>query len=66
MKININKKEIEATGVSNLLELLEREHLAAPGRAVAVGSRVVPRSLWNTVLLSDGMEITVISAVCGG
>lgn len=49
-----------------LLQILEKEKLAGPGVAVAVNNSVVSRTAWADTLLSDGMKITVIQAVCGG
>lgn len=66
MNVTINKKTVDAAGATTLGELLVRENLAGPGRAVAVGTRVIPRRSWGDTPLEEGMEITVISAVCGG
>lgn len=66
MIVKINKKEVDASGLQWLGELLVRENMAAPGMAVAIGNRVVPRREWDCTALTEGMEITVISAVCGG
>lgn len=66
MKLTINKTPVDATGLRTLAELLERENLNAPGMAVALGTRVVPRKAWPDTLLEENMSITVIGAVCGG
>lgn len=66
MKIYLNKKEIDADGLASLAELLTREKLAGPGMAVAIGDKVIRRADWADTALTDGMKITVISAVCGG
>lgn len=67
MKVEINNRQTEVTaGCKTLLQLLEKEGFAGPGKAVAINNRVVPRSSWETFEISDGMKITVISAVCGG
>lgn len=66
MKVFINHKAVDATGVDNLEALLEREGLARPGTAVATGSTVVRRDSWASTPLEEGMKLTVIRAVCGG
>ncbi len=66
MKIYLNKKEIDADGLASLAELLMREKLAGPGMAVAISDKVIRRADWADTALTDGMKITVISAVCGG
>lgn len=37
-----------------------------PGVAVAVGDRVVPRSLWPTTEVADGDHVEIITASQGG
>ena len=53
-------------GCRTLAQLLGNEGLLAPGLAVAVENRVVPRQAWADTQLAEGMRITVIKAVCGG
>ncbi|MDE6716356.1 MAG: sulfur carrier protein ThiS [Muribaculaceae bacterium] len=67
MVVEINNHAVEvANGCDSLLQLLEQEGFSGQGKAVAVNNRVVKRSDWATTPLTDGMKITVISAVCGG
>lgn len=67
MKVEINKKIVEVEpGITTLSQLLEKENLAGPGRAVAVDNRIAPRGAWASLQLADSMKITVIQAVCGG
>ena len=66
MTLTLNKKEIDATGLNTLGQLLTLHNLTSPGIAVAIDGKVVPRAAWNNTALADGMRITVISAVCGG
>ena len=49
-----------------LAQLLTQRGVTGPGIAVAIDGKVVRRADWAATPLSDGMEITVISAVCGG
>lgn len=67
MKVQINRKEVEVgSQTTNLSQLLEQENLNGPGRAVAICNKLVPRAEWSKTPLFEGMEITVIRAVCGG
>lgn len=66
MKVKINKKEVDAGEIDTLAGLLAHENLTQPGIAVAVGTKVVPRRQWDATALVEDMDITVISAVCGG
>lgn len=67
MTVVINHREVEVPAAcTTLSELLEAEKLCAPGTAVAVAGRVVPRASWAEFPLTEGMAITVIRAVCGG
>ncbi len=66
MEVYINHKAVDATGVGNLADLLEREGLAQPGTAVATDNTVVRRDSWASTPLEEGMKLTVIRAVCGG
>lgn len=66
MKISINKEEITVSEPVTLAELLTESGVTGPGIAVAIDGKVVRRADWAATPLSDGMEITVISAVCGG
>lgn len=66
MKISINKEEITVSEPITLAELLTEQGVTGPGIAVAIDGKVVRRADWAATPLSDGMEITVISAVCGG
>ncbi len=67
MKVHINKKEVEIpAGITTLAQLLEKENLAGPGRAAAIDNKLAPRPQWSEINLTEGMNITVIRAVCGG
>ena len=67
MKVFINHKPIDISGDNqSLLDLLACENIATRGIAVAINNRVVSRKEWPETRLADGMNITVIHAVCGG
>ncbi len=67
MTVVINNREVEVPqSCTRLSQLLEAENLCAPGTAVAVAGRVVPRATWGEFEITEGMNLTVIRAVCGG
>lgn len=67
MKVEINRQCVEVDAeTASLAQLLKKENLDQQGRAVAVNNRLAPRDTWETLMLEDGMKITVIQAVCGG
>lgn len=66
MKVFINKEEIEVKENSSLSDLMEIRGINGPGIAVAIDGKIARRGDWSSTSLSEGMEITVISAVCGG
>ncbi len=67
MKIFINQKEYltdsEQLTVSRLLNEIQSP---TAGVAVAVNNKVVRKVDWESTLLADGDQLTVIPAVCGG
>lgn len=65
MKIYINRKPTETTA-SNLAELAAELSLPQAGVALALNAKMIQRVDWENTLLSDGAEIIVIKAVCGG
>lgn len=66
MEIIVNKEKTEVKAATTLAGLLEARGVKGPGIAVAVDGKVVRRADWADLTLSQGMEITVITAVCGG
>lgn len=67
MKVNINRQEVQVSSdITTLAQLLDHENLSGPGKAVAVDNRLAPRGSWSDTHLTEGMNITVIRAVCGG
>lgn len=65
MKLKVNSKEVE-TEACHLLQLARELGLPAQGVALAVDRRMVPRTEWENCVLTDGMDIIVVKAVCGG
>lgn len=65
MIVKVNNKEVVTTSVT-LASLLVELDLNTARIAVAVNKQIVMRSLWNDYLLSDDIEITIITVACGG
>lgn len=65
MKLFFNNKEI-STEAQTLQQLAQELSLPEKGIAVAVDNKLSPRTEWDTFLLTEGIHIVVIKAVCGG
>lgn len=65
MKVLVNNKEKETTA-DTVARLIEELALPYQGVAVAVNNRMVPRAEWNDHALSEGMNVVIIKAACGG
>ena len=65
MNVKVNNKPVE-TAASTLKELAEQLELPEKGVAVAVGSKMIPRTEWAECTIADGDNIIVIRASCGG
>ncbi|MDE7409839.1 MAG: sulfur carrier protein ThiS [Muribaculaceae bacterium] len=67
MKLSVNQKEFHTDSDQlTVTELLNEIQSLKPGVAVAVNDKVVRKVLWDSTLLAEGDQITVITAVCGG
>lgn len=65
MNVTVNNKPVE-TGASTLKELALQLELPEKGVAVAVSNKMVPRSEWENFAITEGVNIIVIRASCGG
>lgn len=65
MKIQINNKETE-TEAKNLAELAKEMALPEKGVAMAKDNKMVPRAEWENTLLTEGANVVIIKAACGG
>ena len=65
MKLKVNDKEVE-TGATHLSQFSQEQNLPATGIAIAVNQHMVPRTEWDSYALSEGDNILIIKAVCGG
>jgi sulfur carrier protein len=69
MTVVVNGQPRELSGSAPSVEEAVRAAGAPPagrGVAVAVDGEVVPRSDWDTTLLSEGQRVEVLQAVQGG
>ena len=67
MKLLVNNQEFHSNSERlTVAELVNEMHIHTAGIAVAVNNKVVRKMNWTTTFLSDGDNITVITAVCGG
>ena len=67
MKIKVNKREKimpDNISVSELIKLLSYSDTS--GIALAIDEEVIPKAKWDNTKLSDGANITIIQATCGG
>lgn len=65
MTIKINNKQTE-TEAGNILQLAQQLALPEKGVAIAVANKMVPRTEWESTVLTEGMDIIIIKAACGG
>lgn len=65
MKIKINNKEVE-TQAKTVADLAKEQNLPEKGVAVAISNEMVPRTEWNNRQLSEGDDIVILKAFCGG
>ena len=66
MEIEVNNKTyqiLEECTLTNLLEILETKPI---GIAFAVNNKVIKKVDWDNFILTEGMKVTMIKAVCGG
>lgn len=65
MKVTINNKETE-TQAKTIRELAQELDLPATGVAVAISNEMVPRDEWGNTLITEGADIVIVKAFCGG
>lgn len=65
MHISINNKQTE-TSASTLAQLAQELNLPERGVAVALANKMVPRTLWDETSITEGDNVVVIKAACGG
>ena len=65
MKVTINNKETE-TQAKTIRELAQELDLPATGVAVAISNEMVPRDEWVNTIITEGADIVIVKAFCGG
>lgn len=65
MKVTINNKETE-TQAKTVRELAQELDLPATGVAVAISNEMVPRDEWEYTIITEGADIVIVKAFCGG
>lgn len=65
MKVTINNKEKD-TQATNLKQLAEELQLPKAGVAIAITNRMIPRNQWEETCITEGTDIVIIKAFCGG
>jgi sulfur carrier protein len=65
MKVTINNKETEIQA-KTIRELAQELDLPATGVAVAISNEMVPRDEWENTIITEGADIVIVKAFCGG
>ena len=65
MKLKINGKEVESAA-KNIAELSVELALTQQGTAIALNSRIIPRTEWEATALEEGADLFIIKAAYGG
>ena len=67
MEVILNHNKINLENAASLVALLHLQNLSdKKGIAVAVNNKVVPRTKWNSYILNEKDNITIIKATQGG
>ena len=65
MKVTINNKETEIQA-KTIRELAQELDLPATGVAVAISNEMVPRDELENTIITEGADIVIVKAFCGG
>ena len=66
MTINVNHKKTSVSDAANLLELIDAMQIPEKGVALAVNNTVIPKTEWQSFILEENMNVTLIRATQGG
>ena len=68
MRVVLNGAEHELADGATVQAAVDALDLPAAGRgvAVAIDAEVVPRGAWGSVVVEDGAQVEVVTAVQGG
>ncbi len=65
MKVTVNNRPAK-TQAHTVKQLAEEMQLPAAGVAVAIGNKMVPRDQWENTPVTEGADIVIVKAFCGG
>ena len=65
MNINVNG-EPHVTSATTIAELATEMNLPDKGVAIAIGMQMIQRQEWTTTPLTEGCNVLIIKAACGG
>ena len=66
MKARINNNEREMADGTTIAMIAKADGLPDKGVAIAVNGEIVQRSAWNEHVISNGDDIIILKAFCGG
>ncbi len=64
--VTINEKPHQVERCTNLQQIIIQFSLSEVGCVFAINNQVVPRSEWESTVLSEGDSISLFQAIAGG
>lgn len=66
MKAKVNNNVVELAEGTTVGDIAVKENLPAAGVAIAINNDIVPRDMWADYAVSEGDDIIIVKAFCGG
>ena len=66
MTINVNNKQQNIKELASLRDVINAMNISMNGIAIAINNVVVVKQEWDTTLIKDNDDITIIQATQGG
>ncbi|TRZ50745.1 MAG: sulfur carrier protein ThiS [Dehalococcoidia bacterium] len=66
MKVRINGKEQDISGLENLCELIEERDLSGKAVVIEHNYNIIPKDKWRETILDESDNIEIVSFVGGG
>ena len=67
MEVRVNGNTmLLANDQTNVFQLLELLNIPSVGVAVAIDNKIAVRGSWETTMLKENNNVTIIKAACGG
>lgn len=66
MKIKLNGEDLELQDGAVLADICTKLGIDSKGVAFAIDSDVIPRDEWSSTKLTEGTDVMMIRAACGG